>query len=344
MMRPRAAILVLNWNGWKDTIECLDSVFRLEYDNFVVVLCDNASTDGSIERIRAWRADPSAKANAMVSQHVQSKGRSLPASIPIVELTRAQAEAGEGDAGDAPLVLIHNGGNLGFAQGNNVGLRYVLSRPEFEYVWILNNDVAVDSKSLAELVTCAVAHPDVAGVGGTVYEYNEPDAVQAAGGGVFSMTHATPRLIQKPRRRLTAAKDAPPVVDFITGACMLVRTDELRRAGLIDESFFIYAEDVDLSVRLRANGSSLVHAERAKIWHKGGGAVGHRSRNHDYYTIRNTLAVVRKHYPMMTPVVATYLIYRAVLPKIVRRQWARLSAAWRGYRDYRSRVTGPSPL
>ena len=341
MPEQRVAILILNWNGWKDTIECLDSVFRLQYDNFVVVLCDNASTDESIDRIRTWSSRPRDADEAAQGRHGQSRGRPLPETVPMVELTRDQAEAGHVTPREARLVLVHNGANLGFAQGNNVGLRYVLSRPDIDFVWILNNDVVVDHLSLTELVACAGAQPGIGGVGATIYEYNEPDVVQAAGGGVFSPGHISPQLISKPRRHSGNTKDAAPLLDFISGACMLLRTDELRSVGLIDESFFIYCEDVDLGVRIRANGSSLVHATAAKIWHKGGSTFGHRSLRHDYYTIRNTLAVVRKHYPLMTPVVGAYLVYRAVLPKILRRQWTRLGVVWRGYRDYRSRVMGP---
>lgn len=343
MPEPRVAILVLNWNGWKDTLECLDSLFRLEYDDFVVVLCDNASTDDSVERIRHWSRNPQAAQVTPPGRHGQSTGRPLPDSVPMVELTRSQAEAGEIRPGEARLVLVHNGENLGFAQGNNVGLRYLLTQPDVDFVWILNNDVVVDPRSLRELVLCARGQPGIGGVGATIYEYNEPEVVQAAGGGVFSVGNISPRLLTKPRGVRGSGKDAPPLLDFVSGCSMLVGTDELRKVGLIDESFFIYCEDVDISVRIRANGSSLVHARNSKIWHKGGSTFGHRSLTHDYYTVRNTLAVVRKHYPLMTPVVASYLIYRTVLPKILRRQWTRLGAVWRGYRDYRSRVTGPLP-
>jgi GT2 family glycosyltransferase len=51
---PKSYIVIVNWNGWKDTIECLESVFRLRHDNFVVVVCDNGSSDGSMERIMEW--------------------------------------------------------------------------------------------------------------------------------------------------------------------------------------------------------------------------------------------------------------------------------------------------
>jgi GT2 family glycosyltransferase len=313
MTEPRVAILLLNWNGKGDTIECLDSLARLEYENYFIVLCDNASTDDSVASIREWAAGD------------------------IIELTRAEAERGPARPADTGLVLIHNGENLGFAAGNNVGLRYLVAQPDVDYVWLLNNDVIVDPQVVTQLVRCAISEPGIGGVGATIFEYHQPSIVQAAGGGVFSRRHFNPNLISRPRGR---ANGRAPRVDFISGCSLLMPTDVLRRVGLIDEAFFIYCEDVDLCVRLRALGTELVHAESARIWHKGGSAVGHRSVRHDYYTVRNTLAVVRKHYPEMLPFTMGYLVYRAVLPKIVRRQGTRLKAVWRGFRDFQKHVTG----
>ena len=342
MTEPRVAILLLNWNGWNDTLECLESIFRLDYRNFVVVLCDNASTDGSVDRFREWIGGTSSHVRVADARRGQS-AIPIRRPIPFVELTRAEAEAGQPVPPDARVVLVQNGANLGFAEGNNVGLRYLQTQADIEYVWILNNDVVVDRAALTELVKCAGSEPGIGGVGATIYEYSEPDVVQAAGGGVFSPRNVSPRLITAPRS-VRESQAGAPTLDFISGACMLVRLNELRTVGLIDESFFIYCEDVDLCVRLRASGSRLVHATAARVWHKGGSTVGHRSARHDYYTIRNTMALVRKHYPLMTPFIATYLIYRAVLPKILRGQWVRLAAGWRGYRDFTKRITGPAPI
>lgn len=320
---PRVAVLLLNWNGWKDTLECLESLFRMAYGNFFVVLCDNASTDGSIDRIRRWCAEPDR-------------------AISMRELDRAAVAAGAPLPREARIAVIHNGENLGFAAGNNVGLEFLRDRLAADYVWILNNDVIVASDSLSEMVRCAQSESAVGGVGATIFEYGEPTVVQAAGGGVFSRLHINPRLVTRPTG--SRAGGRAPTVDFISGACMLVPMPALLAGDLIDESFFIYCEDVDFCVRIRARGLRMVHAEAAHIWHKGGGSIGHRSLRHDYYTVRNTLAVVQKHYPEMTPVIAGYLVYRTLLPKVLRWQLDRLRVVFRGFRDYRRRITGPVSL
>jgi GT2 family glycosyltransferase len=338
MIEPRVAIIVLNWNGWKDTLECLDSVFRLEYDNYVVIVCDNASTDDSVDQIRSWASAPSPVVSP--NRPPLSGGRPLPPVIALSELTRGDVETGAEADRDARMILIHNGDNLGFAQGNNVGLQHSIAGARFDYVWLLNNDVVVDKDALHELVRCAQSEPDIGAVGSTIYEYAEPDVVQAAGGGVFSRNKVIPQLIRSPRRGAGQRPDQAPDLDFISGACMLIGVSELRQVGLIDEAFFIYCEDVDIGVRIRNAGRRLVHAQESRIWHKGGSTIGHRSVRHDYYTVRNMFALVRKHYPRKTLRVGVYLLVYALLPKIVRGQWGRIGAAWRGYIDYRSGVVG----
>src|SRR5262245_145377 len=109
---PRVHVLILNWNGWRDTIECLETVFRLEYSNFQVIVCDNASSDGSVNNILAWangRLDASIANDNL--RHLASTP--LPKPIASVELDRADAELGGGERADeargARLVVINTG-------------------------------------------------------------------------------------------------------------------------------------------------------------------------------------------------------------------------------------------
>src|SRR5918997_2832779 len=91
---PRVHVLVLNWNGWRDTLECLESVFRVDYANLRVIVCDNASTDGSLERIKEWaegRLAPDPAPNERL-RHLSSP--SVPKPIEYVEYGRAEAERG----------------------------------------------------------------------------------------------------------------------------------------------------------------------------------------------------------------------------------------------------------
>lgn len=121
-------VIILNWNGWEDTIECLESVFRNIYPSYTVIVCDNGSHDGSLERIKLWAEG---KLDVLVPSHNPLRPLSYPPvikPIPYIEYYREDAEKGGINDGKIPLVLIQTGGNLGFAGGNNVGLRYILAR------------------------------------------------------------------------------------------------------------------------------------------------------------------------------------------------------------------------
>lgn len=112
MMSPKVYIVVLNYNGAKDTIPCLESLEELNYENFEVIVIDNASTNNSSTLIKQWLA---------------------------------QKEAFN-------FYFIQSPQNGGYAAGNNIGIRYALQRGDMQYVWILNNDTIVDPDALIELV------------------------------------------------------------------------------------------------------------------------------------------------------------------------------------------------
>ena len=149
----RVYIVVVNWNGFDDTIECLESLFRLDYQGFRVVVCDNGSCDDSLQRIVAWAqgrlSTPDAKAKSL-SKHLT--GPSVEKPLAYAVYNRQQAEQGGDLNHDPSLVLIRSDENLGFAGGNNLGMTYALKRGDLDYVWLLNNDTVVDQGALQALV------------------------------------------------------------------------------------------------------------------------------------------------------------------------------------------------
>ena len=129
------AIILVNWNGWQDTIDCVRSCLALEGVEARIVVCDNASADGSVEKIAGWARGEMDVSSDPDSPVPLSRSR-LPEGVAILD--RAQAESGD-DGEGAQLVIIRTGANLGFAGGNNVGLRWALAR-EASHAWLLNND------------------------------------------------------------------------------------------------------------------------------------------------------------------------------------------------------------
>src|SRR5213079_689239 len=103
--QPRVHVLLVNYNGWRDTLECLESVFRLDYPDFRVVVCDNGSTDGSVERIQAWAGGTQPARRSHVTAPAL-RDTPLDKPIPYVLRERAQAERGWPPDPDARLVLV----------------------------------------------------------------------------------------------------------------------------------------------------------------------------------------------------------------------------------------------
>jgi GT2 family glycosyltransferase len=339
--QPRVAVLLLNWNGWNDTVECLESLFRMDYARMSVVLCDNGSTDGSVERIRAWAsgAETSALTTPPSLRHLVEPP--VPKPIALRECSRDDAERGVAPLADREIILVDIHENLGFAGGNNVGLRLLRSQTHIDYVWVLNNDIVVASDSLSALVACATPNPATGAVGGTLYEYHAPSDVQIAGGGVFPRWKGVGVPLQKVKYRTARNGRAEPALDYLSGGCVLSPLAVFTTVGLLDEGYFLYGEDVDYSLRIRNAGYTFDYAPNCSVWHKGGGAVGYGTAKHDYYVVRNSLHLMRKYHPRMLPVATVYVAYRCAMPKILRGQWRRLRTVRRAYRDFKRGVMGP---
>lgn len=305
---PRVYIVLLNWNGWGDTIECLESLFRLRYPDYRVVVCDNGSEDGSIDRIRDW-AD--GRLDVWVPPRLEARSLSTPPvekPIPYFEYGPAAAEAGGRSGVDAPLVLIRTGGNLGFAGGTNVGLRYGLAKGDLEYAWILNNDTVSRSDALGHLVRRMELDTGVGFCGSTILSYTAPATVQALGGAAYNKWVGS-------NRHLGLFLNYPLVVDeteiekrmrYVIGASMLVSRRLLEDVGLMCEDYFLYFEELDWATRAKGK-FSLAYASKSVVYHKEGGTIGTKSDPmekgflSDYYSLRNRLVFTRKHHPVALP-------------------------------------------
>jgi hypothetical protein len=328
----RVYVVILNWNGWKDTVECLESVFRSDYPNFRVVVCDNGSTDDSMANIKSWaegRLDVATPRDHPL-RHLTMPPLRKP--VEYVEYDRAAAEAGgKANESDVPLVLIHTGGNLGFAGGNNVGLRYALALRDFEYAWLLNNDTIVEPNALGLMVDRMRKMPEAGMCGSTLLYYYAPDKVQALGGATYNKWLSTMSHIgaftQAKGRIDTCAVESR--MSYVIGASMLVSKAFVDEIGLMSEEYFLYFEEIDWATR--AVGKFGISYAEGTVYHKEGASTGATDRKitakselSEWYAIRNRIKFTRKHFPLCLPTV--YLgIGIAITNRIRRRQWRRVA-------------------
>jgi len=296
-MPPRVSILLLNWNGWQDTLECLESLYQITYPNYDVILVDNGSEDESIEKIKEYCEGEIKVESKFFEYSIENK------PIKIIEYTREEAEAGGGKEHEIVylcpnerLILIKNEKNYGFAEGNNIGMRYALKALNPDYVLLLNNDTVVDRQFLGELVKVAEGDPDIGFAGPKVYYYDfngRKDVISIAGGRLNMWTGQFYRIGIKEVDE--GQYDEIKEVDFVEGSALLVRRGLLERVGLLDPSYFAYREENDWCMRGFKARFGTVYVPKAKIWHKGGATAKKISGFAEYLMIRNKFWFMKAH-------------------------------------------------
>jgi hypothetical protein len=193
------------------------------------------------------------------------------------------------------VAVIENGVNLGYAGGNNVGIRWALGEGA-EFVCLINNDTEVTPDLISELVRVAREDRRIAAVGGRNLLMEDPARLWGAHG---VLTYGP--FVVRTEGRASADGDGWRVskdVDWVIGNGVLLTRAALDQVGLFDEEFFAYHEDVDWCLRARRAGFRIVYAGTAAILHKGGGSSDPRQPQafpQPYFLGRNGVRLARKH-------------------------------------------------
>ncbi len=306
-------VILLNWNGWKDTLHCLESVFRSDYPDFRIVVCDNGSTDDSLEKIKAW-AEGTLEVDDQLNE--QLNPLVFPAvekPIAYVEYQRVEAEVGGDEKGNnIPLVLIQNGANHGYSVGNNVGIRYALKK-NADYIWLLNNDTIVKTNTLKELVYREESEENVGVSGAVIYFASEPSKIQTYGGGKLSRVTGRDRFIH-----------SPGPIHYVAGTSLFAKREVFEQVGLLDEKFFFYWEDVDFSQRVLKSGWKLGVAANAVVYHKFSTAVKGQSLKSDLFKTASLIRYFKKHQGIRWIFPVFFNISGMIVKRLVRRQFNRI--------------------
>lgn len=281
-------IILLNWNGYRDTIECVESCQKLTYQNFRILIVDNGSTDDS-EAILL--------------------GRFL------------------------DIKLIQTGDNLGFAGGNNVGIRYAIEHGA-DYVWLLNNDTVVDAEALSALIQVAEGDKTVGMVGSKIVYHDNPHMLWYAGAVLDpERPHRLHHLGLNEENR--GQYDSVCETGYITGCSLLACKEMIDTIGLLDDGLFLYFEDADWSARSSAAGWKLVYCPSSLVYHKVSLSVGGAtSPTLLYYTARNRLYFVQRNFPVKLLVACLYDFCEHVLVNVKKRRFTEGWSAMKGISDF----------
>jgi len=261
-------VVIINYKGEKDTIELLSSLKNVDKNSF----------DLNVLVIDNYPQDP-----INVKEEAYS---------------------------DLKLKIIFSENNLGFTGGNNLGISYAINNGA-DYIVILNNDTLVDPEFISELIKAAdekgdgIFVPKIYFAKGYEfhkdrYEKSELGKVIWYAGGVLDWKNVfgTHRGVDEVDH---GQFDKMEITDFATGCCFLITKNTLAKVGMLDDNYFLYYEDNDLSQRVKKEGFKVYYVPDAAVWHKNAGSTGGSgSPLQDYYMTRNRLYFGMKYAPIRT--------------------------------------------
>jgi len=325
MEHPNVTIILLNWNGWEDTIECLESLLQMDYTNYNIVIVDNHSENDSIEKIKRYASGRPLSTSQYFAHNCLSKPQKI---IEIDELDIHAPLVAKVETNSNQLFLIKNKSNYGFAKGNNVGIIFALSNLDPDYLILLNNDTIVKSDWVSQLMEKALADEMIGILGAQNYDYFNP-SVKGCSKGTINYWKGT----------MSIDKTDNIEADFITGTCLCTSVRVLKEIGNLDERFFFGGgEDIDFCIRARKKGFQICHVPEAIIWHKGESRSSDSTRKlYLYYVPRNYILLLKKHWSY-AQVLSSMIFLSFSIPKVYKRYRSKYSQfsitnLFRGFRD-----------
>lgn len=225
-MDKKVSIILVNYNNYTDTIECIESLVNIEYEYYNIIVVDNASDNNSYDILRSRFPD---------------------------------------------INIIKSNVNLGFAGGNNVGIKYALEQGA-DLVLLLNNDTIVEKDFLTYMVSTILEDENIGMVCCKIKYYSNKDKIWFAGGNInwsrLNVKHIGQGEIDDGRF------DMKKEINFATGCCLLIKKEVFEKVGLLSEEYFMYFEDVDLCVKVVDAGYKVIYEPKAVIYHKVGFSCG----------------------------------------------------------------------
>lgn len=272
-------ILVLNWKEASLTIDCLKSLNELVKIKFDILVLDNNSNDQSVKKINSF----------ILASGFQN------------------------------ISIIENSSNLGYAAGNNIGIKYGIKNG-YEYIWLLNNDIEVDKNSLSNAIKKLDNGFDVVG---SKILYFDSNKVWAAGGGKLNKFFMTSKNILNGFNKDQELTDDENFVeshlDYLAGAAMLFRTSAFKKVGLLSEDYFLYFEEPDWFTRAKSKNIRVGYCCSSIIYHH----VGASTDNYNNSTkklfafkkliIKNKIKFTLKFYQTRAPLVVLSIVYTEIL-------------------------------
>ena len=246
-MAPKVFVIVLNYQAPEDTLECLESVHRCTYAALNLVLVDNHSLDGCVDRAREKFKD---------------------------------------------LLVLENDTNLGYAEGNNRGIRLAIEKGA-DYIFILNNDAVVEPDAIQRLVEAGEELPEAGILAPKILVYGKDGVIDSCGTDMdwFKLRPKLGFCGMKNGENLQGRFTGP----VFPGSALMLKKSLIEKAGMFDPGFFLVHEDADLCFRSVRHGFKNLLVPQAVVYHKVSRTLSRLPFLSEYYSARNFLYLSKRY-------------------------------------------------
>ena len=287
-------ILIVNYNTYQHTIECLESILKQQIKKYQIVIVDNSEDETPLNHLISWCNGDINEINTSYPEMIYPLAPKPISFQLLTEQSHYDVDS------NSKIIFIKAKENNGFAAANNVGLNFLLYQPKFEWVWLLNNDTIIYFDCLNHFLK-----GDFDGktgmVGTKLYYYSQPNILQGIGG-VFNKWLGTVKHVGEGQLDLGQYDkvNIQTRIDYIIGASLFVSKEFILSVGLMCEDYFLYFEELDWKIRGEREKWRFDWLPLCKVLHKEGSTIsaGGKSIINDVCNVKNRILITKKFYPL----------------------------------------------
>jgi GT2 family glycosyltransferase len=263
----KVTIIVLNYNGYQDTLDCVVSLLKVNYPLLDIVIVDNDSTDNSIQMFINYFQEQSIEYEYQNSGNSKNRNRSVK--------------------------IIGSGFNGGYGFGNNIGIKHAITNGA-DYVLVLNNDTIVEPDFLSPLISSAETDSSIGIVSSKILYHHDKTKIWFNGG---SYSPLSAKIEHINFNETDCGQNTSIDINFISGCLWLIPVKIFDAVGLINDSYFMYMEDLEFCQRVLSKGFKLKVNSNSIIYHKVGVSSGGQfSKFSISYRVRNYFIFCFEHF------------------------------------------------
>ncbi len=283
-------VIIVNYKGWKDTIECLESILKSDYTSITIFVVDNSEDSVSIEKLEDWALGRLYVENSRYNNIIKPFSKK-PLGYKII----TEDEFIRFNYDEEKILFIKSDNNKGFAAANNIVLKRMLNSSHDSFIFLLNNDTVIQKSTIRNFVYGYEKVPNIGIAGGVLLEYSDGNVIQSVGGKYNYLFGLTKQVFEN-KEINDLPLDHHLEIDYPVGAAMFLSTTILKETGLMNEEYFLYFEELDWVSR-NAKKYTTTYLDNCYVYHKGGASIESQSKSFlsDKYSLINRIKFAKRY-------------------------------------------------